>query len=123
MEFVSLEYTLTFGLFENPSFITPRRRSNEVNAIIYAACIPTVIPIFTRSYDRFSSWAASKARDHKTNTSDQVIRLDSNDGTTAKPKRTMFLRSPLGDDRNESERQSGTTHILELDFVERSREA
>lgn len=74
------------------------------------------MPIFTRSYSKISSWAAFKARDRKTDTSNKVIRLGSSDGTTPQPKR-MSLRIPLGDGTIESDRESDTTHMLELDFI------
>ena len=116
MEFVSLESNLPLHSFQTSTVISCRSR-NEVNAIIYAACIPTVMPIFTRSYQKLSSWAVSKARDHKINSDDDVIRLSSNGNTTPGPKR-IPSRSPLGSGRIESDGHSGMTQMLELDFME-----
>ena len=115
MEFVSLESNLPLHSLKT-STITSCRSRNEVNAIIYAACIPTVMPIFTRSYQKLASWAVSKARDHKTNTGDEVIGLG-NGNTTPGPKRTPS-RSPLGSGRIESDGHSDMTQMLELDFME-----
>ena len=100
MEFVSLKHPLL--LYGSNTLIIPFDRSrNEVHAIICAACIPTVMPIFTRSPMKIFSWAIFRARQHRANTSDEVIRLGSIDDATSRSNRITFS-SPLADGRIEA---------------------
>ena len=84
------------------------------------------MPLFTTSYQKISSWAASRAHHHhhhhrKSNTSDESTKLGSSDGETSPTKRASFS-SPLGNCGIESDGHGDETHMLGLDFMKHWRE-
>ncbi len=80
------------------------------------------MPIFTRSYQKISSWAASKARNHKSDTPDNATRSDSA-GDTGPRSGRLLSKSLLGSGGIENDRQSDNTQMLELNFIRHSSDA
>ena len=116
MELVSLELTAFSWLKVSCNIIITFGGSrNEVHAIIYAACIPTVMPIITRSSMKLPSWISFRARHHKINISDGVLRLGSIDGATS-PSKRRTCSSSVEDGRIGSNGPSDKKSVPELDF-------
>ena len=95
------------------TFVSPR---NEMNVIIWAACLPTLIPIFQRSFAIISSWKVSRARHHERNIPGKAFSLDGIDQTNPQ-SRAVAVSRLSGLNRFNDYGQSDKAYILERGII------
>ena len=120
LEYVSLGHSLLFDGLEISNTNLCQSR-NEINVIIYAACLPTLMPIFKYCSETISRWSVSGPPSDNSNNFSEAIRLGSLDGKISRPKK-IFSSLPSEDGRIVSDRHIDRTHILEPDFMGHSEE-
>ena len=77
------------------------------------------MPIFSRSYQKVSSWAASKARNHKSDTPDEATRFDSARDTGPRSGR-LLSKTLLRSGGIEIDGHSDDTQMLESNSIRHS---